>query len=189
MADNYTDPDIVKGIKARDRKVLAFLYEKYFPMILDFTKKNSGNEDDARDLFQEGLVVVFEKAINENLELSSSFRTYFYAVCRNKWLMVLRKRRGGPQMVVDTQQVADRVPEAAKDWQKHEQFEVYRKHFKQLSEDCQRVLNLFLKGHSLREIGEVMGFTEKYAKKRKFTCQKQLIVAIEQDTLYHELKY
>ena len=189
MTDNYSDPEIVKGIKAQDRKILAHLYERYFPMILDFTKKNSGNVDDARDLFQEGLVVVFEKVTGDKLTLSSSFKTYFYAICRNKWLMILRKRRSGPQMVVDTEQVAERVPDALQDWQRHEQFEVYRKHFKQLNEDCRKVLGMFLKGHSLREIAAEMGFTEMYAKKRKFTCQKNLITAIEQDVNYQELKY
>jgi hypothetical protein len=34
-----------------------------------------------------------------------------------------------------------------------------------------------------------MGFTEKYAKKRKYVCQKQLIETIEQDDLYRELSY
>ncbi len=189
MTDNYTDPEIVQGIKSRDRAVLGFIYERYFPIILDFTKKNSGNEDDARDLFQEGLVIIYEKVTNESLELRSAFRTYLYAVCRNKWLMILRRRRTGPQMIVDTEHVVERIAEVQEDCQKQEQFEVYRKHFKQLSEDCQKVLGLFFQGHSLREIAEIMDFSEKYAKKRKFTCQKNLIQAIEADTLYDELKH
>ena len=78
-------------------------------MILDFTRKNSGSEEDARDLFQEGLVVIFEKVSSGDLKLSSAFRTYFYAVCRNKWLMVLRRKRTGPQMVVDTEQLNEDI--------------------------------------------------------------------------------
>lgn len=189
MTDKYNDLEIVDGIKTRDRSVLSFVYDSYFPMILDFTRKNSGNQDDARDLFQEGLLVIYEKVINEGLELRSSFRTYLYAVCRNKWLMILRRKRTGPQMIVDTEQVAERVQEVPADIQKQEQFELYRKHFNLLAEDCQKVLRLFFKGHALREIGTIMGFSEKYAKKRKFTCQKHLITAIEHDTLYHELKH
>ena len=189
MSHNYSDQEIIKGIKVRDRKVLAHLYQHYYPMILDFTRKNSGNEDDARDLFQEGLVVIFEKVTSDQLRLSSAFRTYLYAVCRNKWLMVLRRKRTGPQMIVDTEQLNQEIPEAPQDCLRQEQFEVYRKHFEQLSSDCQKVLKMFFKGHSLKEIAQEMGFTEAYAKKRKFTCQKHLILSIEEDSLYQELKH
>lgn len=189
MSHNYTDQEIVNGIKVRDRKVLNHLYQHYYPMILDFTRKNSGDDEDAQDLFQEGLVVIFEKVSSGDLKLSSAFRTYLYAVCRNKWLMVLRRKRTGPQMVVDTEQLDQDIPEVQPDLVRKEQFEVYRKHFEQLTPDCKKVLSMFFKGHSLREIAAEMEFTEAYAKKRKFTCQKHLILSIEKDGLYQELKH
>ena len=90
-------------------------------------------------------------------------------------------------MVSDSERFVESLPDTQKDWRKHEQFEIYRKHFKQLSKDCQKVLSMFLRGHLLREIAGEMGFTEKYAKKRKYLCQQHLITAIEQDALYEEL--
>jgi hypothetical protein len=71
----------------------------------------------------------------------------------------------------------------------YQQRQLYKKHFLGLGADCQKILKLFLEGQSLKSIADLMGFTEKYAKKRKYVCQKQLIAAIEQDDLYHELSY
>lgn len=187
MTNHYSEQDLIIGIKDRNRDVLAYLYQQYFPMIVDFVLKNSGSRDDAQDLFQEGLVVIFEKTHQEELELKSTFKTYLYAICRNKWLMILRKNRSGPKMVVDTENYQVAEDDTEKQWRVHEQYKVMQAHFKKLGEDCQKVLRLFLEGTSLREIASAMGFTEKYAKKRKFICQRQLIESIEKDVLYSEL--
>ena len=188
MSNNPTDPQILDGIRNRDRTILTHVYEHYFPMIREFIIKNSGTEEDARDIFQESLVVIFEKLKTDDVKLSSRFTTYFYAICRNKWLMVLRRNRTGPKMVVDTQLVEENHPVTSSELGKHEQYQLYRQHFKSLSDDCKKLLNYFFSGHSLREIGEIMGFTEMYTKKRKFVCQKKLITAIETDPLFKELK-
>ncbi|GJM30128.1 MAG: hypothetical protein DHS20C17_27630 [Cyclobacteriaceae bacterium] len=183
-----TDPEILDGIRSRDRTILVYVYQQFFPMIKELILKNSGSEEDASDIFQESLVVIFEKLKTDELKLTSKFKTYLYAISRNKWLMVLRKQRTKPKMVVDTQLLEENHPVYMDDLTKHEQYQLYRQHFKRLSDDCRELLSYFLKGHSLREIGELMGFSEKYAKKRKFMCQKKLISSIETDPVFNELK-
>ena len=69
----------------------------------------------------------------------------------------------------------------------NEKKELMRLHFGQLGADCQEVLRRFFDGDSLRQIAEVMNFTEAYAKKRKFICQQKLIAAISADPIYNEL--
>lgn len=187
MKEELSQHELLAGIKTRDRKVLHYLYDHYYAMIRNFVLKNSGTNDDASDLFQEGLIVIFENTHQENLELKSSLRTYFYAVCRNKWLMVLRKRKNSPQMVVDTENVNLSSEDDEAQWLLHERYQLMRAHFKRLGDDCQRILKLFLEGNPLKEIAILMGFSEKYAKKRKFVCQQRLIESIEKDEMYKEL--
>ena len=187
MKEELSQYELLTGIKNRDREVLHYLYDHYYAMIRNFVLKNSGTNDDARDLFQEGLIVLFENTHQEDLKLKSSFRTYFYAVCRNKWLMVLRKRKNSPQMVVDTENMKLPVDDDQAQWLLHERYQLMRAHFKKLGDDCQRILKLFLEGNPLKEIAKLMGFSEKYAKKRKFVCQQRLIESIEKDAMYNEL--
>ncbi|MEJ7660739.1 MAG: hypothetical protein WKG07_14545 [Hymenobacter sp.] len=61
-------------------------------MISHFVLQNSGSEDDARDVYQEGVMVFYEKVCEGSLELSCQIKTYLYAVCRRLWLKRLTSK-------------------------------------------------------------------------------------------------
>ena len=188
MKDLYTELELVNGLKKRDVSVMKHLYVTYYPMVRDLIRKNGGTDEDASDIFQEGMVVVFEKTQDKNFSWSSTLKTYLYAVCRNKWLMQLRKKRTSNTInLPDDFEIAG-DQNVQKDILDHERKNLMRKHFNQLGEACQAVLRMFFEGNSLRKISEVMGFTEAYAKKRKFTCQRKLIQSISNDPLFNELR-
>jgi RNA polymerase sigma factor (sigma-70 family) len=189
LRKKYTSAEILEGIRNRDRAVLTQLYQDYLPMITNFIVKNAGSAEEAKDIFHDALTSIFEKTREAPLNINCSFKTYLYAICKNLWLMVLRKKRTAAKMTVDTESTEDMGKEIAENMLEYQQRQLYKKHFLGLGADCQKILKLFLEGQSLKSIADLMGFTEKYAKKRKYVCQKQLIAAIEQDDLYHELSY
>lgn len=158
-------------------------------MVRNFIVKNTGADDDAKDIFHDALTSIFEKSREAPVQIQCSFKTYLYAICKNLWLMVLRKRRTAANMIVDTESTEDMGKEIAEDMLKYQQRHLYKKHFNNLGTDCQQILKMFLEGESLKSIANLMGFTEKYAKKRKYVCQKQLIESIEKDALFQELSY
>jgi len=71
-----TDPELLDGIRNRERAILVYVVEQFYPMIREFILKNSGTEEDARDIFQEGLVVIFEKLKAGQIELTSKLKSY-----------------------------------------------------------------------------------------------------------------
>ncbi len=102
--------------------------------------------------------------------------------------MVLRSRKSRKTHLSETEDLDFVSDESVQsDIEQQERNELMRKHFVNLGADCQKVLNMFFTGESLRSIGEKMGFTEGYAKKKKFTCQKQLIEMVTADIRYQEL--
>jgi RNA polymerase sigma factor (sigma-70 family) len=158
-------------------------------MVSSFVKRNSGSDDDAQDLFQEVMVVLFENANKPGFALSSSLKTYLYGICRNKWLMVLRARKSKQTTLINTEQLDIPSPETIQeDIIYHEKNELLRIHFQEIGEDCQKIMQSFLSGISLRDIATEMGFTEGYAKKRKFICQKRWIEMIWADPRFQELR-
>lgn len=185
----YKEQDLIEGIKQRDGQIMHFVYVEYFPMIQDLVQKNGGTREDASDVFQEGMVVLYEKVQDRSMEWSSTIKTYLFAVCRNKWLMELRKKRirNTASVLKETTGTLDETY-IHKDIITSERNELMRKHFKQLGDDCRRILTLFFESTSMRDIGKKMGFSEAYAKKKKFTCQKQLIEAVMSDPVFNELK-
>ena len=80
---------------------MKHLYANYYPMIRDLIQKNGGSEDDASDIFQDGMVVLYQKSQDPQFSWTSTLKTFLYAVCKNKWLMHLRKKRNNATLDLD----------------------------------------------------------------------------------------
>lgn len=174
---HYSDEAIAEGLRLRSDLIIRYIYQEYFPMIKYLIMSNNGNEEDAEDVFQDGLVVIFKKIRARELELTSSFRTYLYSVCRNLWLTKLKKRNRYIREFSDFEDFEEinYSKNQQQDEAEHEKFGLYQKHFYTLGEDCKKVLLLFMKKMPLKEIASEMGYkTEKYAKTRKYLCKEEL---------------
>ena len=179
----YTDEAILDGLKKRDSGIIRYVYKEYYPTIKFLITTNSGTETDAEDVFQDALVVLFKKIAREDLILTSSFKTFLYSICRNLWLQRLDRRVFSNEFleIEDLSELQENLyleqPEEEQD-----KYRLFQQHFLRLSEDCKKILQLFLAKTSLKEIAEIMGFkTEKYAKTRKFMCKEKLKNAIIND--------
>jgi RNA polymerase sigma factor (sigma-70 family) len=173
----------VQGIKFRDSSIISYIYKEYYPTIKYLISTNSGSESDAEDVFQDALIILYKKIIEENLILTSSFKTFLYSICRNLWLQRLDKKVFSSEFLEleNISVIQDTIYSEFSDTE-DEKFKLYQIHFLNLSEDCQKVLRLFMNKVALKEIAEIMGFkTEKYAKTRKFMCKEKLRNAILND--------
>jgi len=74
-------------------QAFTFLYREYFPVIRSFIKNNNGTEDDAADIFQDALIVLYDKVRDENFVLTCAIKTYIYSICKNLWLKRLKKKK------------------------------------------------------------------------------------------------
>jgi len=179
--------DYIAGIRNQDSRVIDAIYRKYHPAICKLVEQHHGTRDDAHDVFQEGLMVLFEKCRKEDFTLSSRFLTYFYAVCRNIWFNKLRKK-SNLRVTGDESSLLMLKEESIPRLEQDERYFLYRKKFAELGEDCQRVLRLFIRGVSMEKIMEQMGYSSVgYAKKRKFICKEKLKALIEKDPSFREL--
>jgi len=174
---HYSDEAIIEGLRLRSDYIIKYIYQELFPMIMFLVTKNNGNEEDAEDVFQDSLIIVFKKIKADELELSCSFRTYIYSICRNLWLQKLSKRKQYTREFNDVEDYVTMTEYNIKNnnLDELEKFRLYQQHFLTLNKDCQKVLLLFMKKMSLKEIAVEMGFkTEKYAKTRKYLCKEEL---------------
>ena len=187
----YSDEQILKGILRHDNLILQYIYKQYYYNINYFIRKNQGSEDDASDIFQEAIIIIYRKIKENDLVFEkSSFKGYLFSVCRLLWLKQLEKRR------VEKEKLNDSLPYQEDLYDdnlneiviKNERYGLYQKHFGALSTDCQKLLQLFFEKVSLKEIAMVMGYkSEKYAKKRKFKCKELLISRIKQDAEFKKI--
>lgn len=177
----------MSGIKDRDTKVLDFIYNNYFRQIRSFIVQNQGSPEDAKDVCQDAILVIYQKLVNANLTLSCSFSTYLYSVCRLLWLKQLEKRKLWRQFTEEAGMFVDLEEDILMIYESNERYQLYQKHFRKLSFNCQKVMELFLARIPLREIARILGFkSEQYVKKRKHQCKEKLINSIRNDPEYKE---
>ena len=180
-------PDYIESIKQGDTRGINQVYKNFYPGIRHFIVKNNGAESDAKDIFHEALMAVYVKSKDPTFELTSSFYTFFYTICRNLWFKELRKKsrdRGTiyEDVVYKSDDLIDNIITEA------ERESLFWEKFKYLTEDCRQLLTLFFEGRSMDEITDIMQLSSaNYAKKKKFKCKEKLVNLIREDRRYKEL--
>jgi RNA polymerase sigma factor (sigma-70 family) len=184
---NYSDQAILNGILRKDEEVLKYAYREFYPMVRFFVLRNNGNVLDAEDVFQEAIIAIFERLRRRDLKLECSLRTFMYAISRHMWLQKLNR---GRLILHVAQPAANLAADETEmyDVEKKLKKRIFQRNFLLLSENCQKILNLFIEERSFDEIATEMGFKNKqYAIKRKYECTKTLYERIQNDPEYKSL--
>jgi RNA polymerase sigma factor (sigma-70 family) len=144
-------------------------------MVQSLIINNNGSADDAKDIFQEAMIVLYEKARSGNFELNCQIKTYVYSVSRRLWLKKLQQANrfsevGDIEAVVP---VEDDVEDHAK---KNTEFEMMDKAIGSLGEPCKSLLEAFyLQKKHMQEIAADFGYTNaENAKTQKYKCLMRL---------------
>ncbi len=186
-AQNSTNKFYIEGIRRGDSKVIRVIYKDFGGAIWNLIKKRGGNQEDASDVFQEALVVIFKKTKDIDFQLNSSFFTYFYAICRNIWSGRQRKK-SNQELTFDNQTLLIVGDTPHLDTERNEQYYLYRKKFSELGKNCQKILTLYIQRTSMAEIMRLMGFKNiNQTKARKFLCKKKLVQLVKEDPSFKEL--
>lgn len=167
---------LLKGLAANDKQAIETIYRDNYAMIQAFILNNSGSHDDARDIFQEAMIVLFEKTRTETFELSSQLKTYIYSVCRRLWLKKLNQmnRYSGR---LDNMEETIPVDE---DMELHEKrdtdFTLMENAMSKIGEPCKSLLDAYyIQKKHMQEIAADFGYTNAdNAKTQKYKCLMRL---------------
>ena len=180
------DQELLDGILRSDSRAVLKIYQDFLPGIIRYIQKNRGSEEEARDIFQEAMIVLFRKIKAGNLNLTCTLNTYLSSICRNLWLKKLRDHK--EMGVIEGVDFIDPDEDTLKTMQVTAKRRLVRKYLDQLGEKCRQILELVLQKIPYKKIAEQLGTSEGYIKKRKFDCNKKLVESVRTDRAYHELK-
>lgn len=182
-----SDNEIIEGIISHDRKVLNYVYKELLPYVDAFVVHHGGSSDNARDIFQEGMIIIYRKIESGNFTLQCKFSTYLYAVCKRLWIQERKKylhrleKVKEINVVAESPAVYETEPDAAQ--------ELFQKHFSKLSPECQQILRMYFNGVPLEEIRKALEInTVHHASDKKYRCKKNLIDRIRKDPLFIKMK-
>ena len=72
---NNSSEQLIANLRKGNRSSYEALYKENFTPVERFIVNNSGTTDDAKDIFQDTLLVLFSKLKGDNFELTASLKT------------------------------------------------------------------------------------------------------------------
>lgn len=174
--DSTEEIALLKGLAQNDRKATETIYKQFYNMVQSLIINNNGTSDDARDIFQEAIIVLYEKAKSGSFELNCQLKTYVYSVCRRLWLKRLQQQQ---KYFPDVNGLEEMVPveeEIEAHSQRNSEFHLMEKAMLLLGEPCRSLLEAFyLQKRSMTDIAAHFGYTNAdNAKNQKYKCLMRL---------------
>lgn len=168
------DCQLITNLKKQENAAYEVLYALYYPAVKHYVRRNSGTDDDARDVFQETLLALMDNVTRDNFALSASLKTYLFAIASNIWL---KKLRTSKRMTGDTDiDLADNSLthfehlEAAS-----EKSDLLQQIFSSVTSHCQLLLiKTFLEETRREQLVEEMGYKNTHTfDNQKYKCLMQ----------------
>jgi len=169
----------INALKRGDRIAIEELYKNSFSYCSSFVIQNNGSLSDAKDLFQEAIIVLFNNLRKPEFSLTCEVRTYLYSVVRNLWLKNIHKTSalGIKVSVEDEGQHFVDIGDDEIDLkiENEEKYETLKIAIQRIKEDCKNLLmNYYFNKIPLKDIAILMGYTPQFVKVKKNRCMASL---------------
>lgn len=189
---NYTDQELILKIK-EDSEALGIVYKKCKSSALQFLRKinyQSNDRIDIEDIFQDAIIILYEKIRSNDFVLTSSLQTYLNSVCRFQLLNKIEKNNavefydnnenddvesedsmGFNPLITDSLEEFEDSTE-----QQYTAIEKALERMKVAGGHCYELLTLFwYHKKNMNELAEIFGYTNAAnSKNQKARCQKRL---------------
>ena len=179
------DKKIMELIRnGRHSTALDMLYEGYRP-IRKFIISHGGSDDDARDTFQEALIIFCQKAVHPDFQLSAKVSTYLFSVCKYLWKDKLQKENRyvhhhNFELEADVTDIMEAHHE-------EEKYKFLDKVLDSIGERCKEILQAYyFSKWSMQTIAEKFGYgSEASAKNQKYKCLERAKELAKKEQLFH----
>ena len=169
-----TEKELLGALRRGESSAFRKVYVLHFNMVRYLVTQNSGKEEDARDIFQEAMAALYEQLAAGTFRQEAQLKTWIYAVCRNKWLKQLEKKKRQVRFTDFEEAENIALPEeSGKDDSMHR---MLRQSLEQLGVQCRKMLLLFYYFRkSMEEIAGELNYTNAdNAKAQKYKCLQKL---------------
>ena len=174
--DITRDKELLLGLAKGEDKSLEIIYSENFPVVLRMILQHNGSEDDAKDVFQEAIIVLYEKVQKNDFTLSSRLKTFLYSVCRHLWLKKVHRTYGLYALTPELEEVIPAAEELEEHEARDQEFRIMEGAMSSIGQPCQTILeDYYLHKKSMQEIAASFGYTNAdNAKTQKYKCLSRL---------------
>jgi RNA polymerase sigma factor (sigma-70 family) len=161
---------------------LKELYLSAFPPIARFIAARGGSPEQAKDIFQESVIIYYEQVISGTKQITTSPQAYIFGVAKHKWSALMRHHsiKTIDLEVERLDILVEAEPEVITD--KLMQF------MKVSGRRCMNLLRSFYyQNISLEEIAKTFGYSDtRSATVQKYKCLEKVRTAVKEKSLQYE---
>ncbi len=172
MKVELNEQALLKGLANDDTKAIETIYKDNFNMVQTFIINNNGNYDDARDIFQEAMIALYEKAKSDSFVLTSKISTYVYSICRRLWLKRLQQLGRYSNQIDSLEETVAVEDDLEYHEKKNAEFVIMDRALNSLGEPCKSLLDgFYVKKIDMQALAREFGYTNAdNAKNQKYKC-------------------
>jgi RNA polymerase sigma factor (sigma-70 family) len=176
------DSKVLDALRNGDEDALAGLFFRNRSAITALVVQNRGDEDDAEDVLQEALVVLWERVRDGSFEYRAKLSTFLYAIAKNIWFRRLARQRREVEMPdeYDAPDCETLLP--SEEMEENERVLAVQQSMERIGYPCRELLLLFYwEENSMDEIAQKLGFANAdTVKSKKYQCKKALEKLVRQ---------
>jgi RNA polymerase sigma factor (sigma-70 family) len=167
---------LLEGLAVSDKKAVEVIYKENYNMVQALIINNNGSADDAKDIFQEAMIVLYEKAKSGTFELNCQIKTFVYSVSRRIWLKRLQQQNRFSSPGDNMEAVVPVEDELEEHERRNDEFEMMDKAISHLGEPCKSLIEAYyLQKQNMQDIAARFGYTNAdNAKNQKYKCLMRL---------------
>ncbi len=182
---HFSQEEIIRAIRSNNTDFIESIYTDNYPGIKAFINSNSGNNHDAKEIVQMGIVHICKKASENKLNIKKNLSALLFTICKNMWLKDLERKRKEIKNKTGIIEHYYNEPVTIKDPDEIELFDLFEKHLNNLKPGCQKVLRMFFKGISYKDMAALLNInSSNYLKSLKFKCKEELTENIYNDPYF-----
>jgi RNA polymerase sigma factor (sigma-70 family) len=186
----HADQMYIEGLANNDSAIITVIYKKFVPKVVQYIRNNSGDSDQAQDVIQEVMILLFNQAKAGQLQLTCPFDAYFFLLCKRKWLNELKKTSNkGVTLKEDMASIKESANDMVMQTELFEEKQqLYDLMFEKLGDKCKELLKLSFSLKSMEEVAEKLLVTYGYVRKKKSLCIGQLTQWIQENNRFNSIK-
>ena len=176
MGNISQERTLLEGLANEDKASVEQIYRDNYTMVQSLILNNSGSTDDAADIFQEAMIVLFEKSKSPGFELNCQLKTYIYSVCRRLWLKRLQQMQRFGRQADDIEELVPVDDDLEMHEKRQQDFSIMETAMGKIGEPCKSLLEAYyIQKKNMLRIATEFGYTNAdNAKTQKYKCLVRL---------------
>lgn len=182
-----SDKEILAAIRSGDDRVLEHLYKNVLPKVKNYVTRNSGNNDDACDVFQDAVVVFYKYVKQGKFDGRHDIAGFIFSISRNLWINIAKKNNRALELIDESATISS-DHNFSDELITREREEYIGKLFSALGDSCKQILLYSIYDRlSMKEIKEKMNFSsENVAKTKNYKCKQRLMQLVKNNSSIRE---